>query len=75
MFKARRRAIQVDTGTYLNRPSGDDERYADWLKSFDIETHKGEISELLVTLVEVRSLYTSLVCFILVSYLTLHITG
>lgn len=60
-LQARRRAIQVDTGTYLNEPSGDQELYAEWLKSFDIEAHKGDISELLVSLVEVRSLYTSLV--------------
>ncbi|KAL4236360.1 BSD domain-containing protein 1 [Mactra antiquata] len=59
--KARLRAIQVDTGTYVNEPSGSLELYADWLKSFDLENHKGDISELLVTMVEVRSLYTSLV--------------
>ncbi|WAR22913.1 BSDC1-like protein [Mya arenaria] len=59
--KARLRAIQVDTGTYLNDPSGSSQLYADWLKSFDIEAHKGEISELLVSMVEVRSLYTTLV--------------
>ncbi|XP_060572964.1 BSD domain-containing protein 1-like isoform X2 [Ruditapes philippinarum] len=59
--KARLRAIQVDTGTYLQEPSGPSEKYADWLKTFDLDTHKGDISELLVTMVEVRSLYTSLV--------------
>ncbi|KAH3831623.1 BSD domain-containing protein 1-A-like isoform X2 [Dreissena polymorpha] len=59
--KIRLRAVQVDTGTYLNEPAGSAELYADWLKTFDIEAHKGEISDLLVSMVEVRSLYTSLV--------------
>lgn len=55
------RAIQVDTGTYLQEPSGPPEKYAEWLKSFDLDAQKGDISDLLVTMVEVRSLYTSLV--------------
>lgn len=55
------RAVQVDTGTYLQEPSGPPEQYAEWLKSFDLDARKGDISDLLVTMVEVRSLYTSLV--------------
>ena len=59
--QARLRAIQVDTGTYVNPPSGSAQLYADWAASFDMEAHKGEISDLLVGMVEVRSLYTTLV--------------
>ncbi|KAL3868627.1 hypothetical protein ACJMK2_041418 [Sinanodonta woodiana] len=59
--KTRLRVMQVDPGTYLEKPSGPSEHYANWLKSFDLEHKKGEISELLVTMVEVRSLYTKLV--------------
>ena len=32
-----------------------------WVPSFDLDSHKGEISELLVSNVEVRALYTQMV--------------
>jgi len=35
--------------------------YREWLASFDVESSKGNISELLVSNVEVRALYTQLV--------------
>ena len=37
----------------------------EWCKSFDPEQHKGEISELLVNVPEIRSLYAKLVCTLL----------
>ena len=51
----------MDTGTYINEPSGSLEQFADWVKSFDIDSKKGDISELLISMVEVRSLYATLV--------------
>lgn len=43
--------------------------YEDWCKTFDPEQHKGEISELLVNVPEVRALYAKLVLtFILCNY-------
>ncbi|XP_052097559.1 BSD domain-containing protein 1-like [Mytilus californianus] len=59
--KARLHAIQVDPGTYCNDPTGSIDKYKEWLKSFDMEVRKGEVSELLVSQVEVRGLYTRLV--------------
>ncbi|XP_063410834.1 BSD domain-containing protein 1-like isoform X2 [Mytilus trossulus] len=59
--KARLHAIQVDPGTYCNDPSGSIDKYKEWLKSFNMEVRKGEVSELLVSQVEVRGLYTRLV--------------
>ena len=59
--KARLHAIQVDPSTYCSNPSGPREKYEEWLKSFDMNTKKGEVSELLVSQVEVRGLYTRLV--------------
>lgn len=35
--------------------------YEDWCKTFDAEQHKGEISELLVNVSEIRALYAKLV--------------
>ena len=60
-LQARLRAIQLDPGTYCNEPEGDPEQFAEWLKTFDIDSKKGDISELLVANVDVRSLYTQLV--------------
>ena len=51
----------MDTGTYIHEPSGPSEQFASWLKSFDIDSKKGDISELLISMVEVRSLYATLV--------------
>lgn len=59
--KARLHAIQVDPETYCNEPSGSKERYQEWQKSFDIDKYKGEVSELLVSKVELRAFYTKLV--------------
>jgi len=53
-------AIQTDPTTYTTEPSPSDS-YCDWQSSFDIESFKGNISELLVSNVEVRALYTQLV--------------
>ena len=36
--------------------------YKEWCKTFDPEQHKGEISELLVNVPEIRALYAKLVC-------------
>ena len=35
--------------------------YEEWFKTFDPEQHKGEISELLVNVPEIRALYAKLV--------------
>ena len=35
--------------------------YEEWCKTFDPEQHKGEISELLVNIPEIRALYAKLV--------------
>lgn len=61
-LQARLHAIQVDTGTYLNLSEADQELFSDWLKTFNMDETKGQISELLVSKAEVRSLYTKLVC-------------
>ena len=53
-------AIQVDPTTYTASPAPE-ERYNEWLTTFDLEISKGAISELLVSNVEVRALYTQLV--------------
>ena len=60
-LQARLNAIQVDEGTYVNEPSGPAEEFTAWRDEFHLDNHKGEISELLVVNVEVRSLYTQLV--------------
>ncbi|KAK6179613.1 hypothetical protein SNE40_011931 [Patella caerulea] len=59
--KARLHAIQVDPGTYLNEPTGPREHFIEWCRHFDMESRKGDVSELLVSKVEVRALYTKLV--------------
>ncbi|GFO37107.1 BSD domain-containing protein 1 [Plakobranchus ocellatus] len=59
--KARLHALQLDASTYMDPPRGAPEQYSMWLESFSLEQHKGEISELLVSKVEVRALYTKLV--------------
>ncbi|XP_059140222.1 BSD domain-containing protein 1-like isoform X3 [Physella acuta] len=59
--KARLNAIQLDASTYIDPPEGPPEQYIMWLESFNVDEHKGEISELLVSKVEVRALYTRLV--------------
>ena len=64
MTQARLRAIQLDPSTYCDEPEGDSEEYKKWLDSFVLDSKKGDISELLVINVDVRSLYTQLVSFL-----------
>ena len=59
--KARLHALQLDVETYTQPPRGSLEQFSMWKESFDIDSHKGDISELLVSKVEVRALYTKLV--------------
>ncbi|XP_069126162.1 BSD domain-containing protein 1-like [Argopecten irradians] len=59
--KARLHAVQVDPGTYCNKPAGDPEAFQEWVKNFSMDEVKGDVSELLVSKVEVRALYTKLV--------------
>ncbi|XP_061191177.1 BSD domain-containing protein 1-like [Saccostrea echinata] len=59
--KARLHAIQIDPETYCSEPSGSPEKFQEWQKSFDLEKHKGDVSELLVSKVELRAFYTKLV--------------
>ncbi|GAB1600183.1 BSD domain-containing protein 1-like isoform X1 [Argonauta hians] len=58
--QARLHAIQVDPGTYCNPPASGD-KFANWLKTFELENEKGSISELLVSNASIRALYTNLV--------------
>jgi hypothetical protein len=51
----------VDPNTYLREPSGSPDTYALWCEGLDLEEKKGEISDLLVSKVEVRALYTKMV--------------
>lgn len=59
--KARLHAIQIDPATYCNEPTGSKEEFEKWKATFDLEAKKGDISELLVSNVEVRALYTQMV--------------
>ena len=54
-------AIQLDPATYLSEPQGPKENYDKFLQDFILEDKKGDISELLVANVDVRSLYTQMV--------------
>jgi len=60
VVQARLHTLQTDPTTYTTEPSPADS-YREWLSSFDVESSKGRISELLVSNVEVRALYTQLV--------------
>lgn len=42
--------------------------FEEWCKTFDPDEHKGEISELLVNVPEIRALYAKLVCEIFFNY-------
>lgn len=57
--KARLHAVQIDPSTYTTEPSS--ERYREWLSKSNLDEMKGDISDLLVSNVEVRALYTQLV--------------
>lgn len=59
--QARLHAIQLDVGTYCDEPTGPWEKFEEWLRGFDLESKKRDISLLLVANVDVRSLYTQLV--------------
>ncbi|XP_048582521.1 BSD domain-containing protein 1 isoform X2 [Nematostella vectensis] len=59
--QARRHEIQTDPATYCTDPDGHPAQYEEWCNGFDLEQHKGEISELLVNMPEIRALYTKLV--------------
>jgi len=59
--KARLHALQLDPATYCDDASGPAEHYQAWLDTFILEDNKGDISEMLVTNSEVRSIYTQLV--------------
>lgn len=55
----------MDPATYINEPSGSPETYSMWCEGFDLDSKKGEVSDLLVSKVEVRGLYTKLVSVLL----------
>ncbi|XP_074642022.1 BSD domain-containing protein 1-like [Tubulanus polymorphus] len=59
--KARLHSIQVDPETYCQEPSGPPEQFHEWLNDFNLDEKKGIISELLVSKIEVRTLYTQMV--------------
>ena len=58
-------ALQSDINTYTEDPAPKDNKFQPWVEtSFDLEQVKPDISELLVSNSDVRSLYTQLVsCF------------
>lgn len=58
-YKARLHALQVDPATYTTEVTGD--AYQEWLSGANLDGMKGDISNLLVSNVEVRALYTQLV--------------
>ncbi|XP_071481232.1 BSD domain-containing protein 1-like [Diadema antillarum] len=58
--RARLHAMQTDPTTYCSDPDGHPD-FREWLESFNVESYKGDISELLVANTEVRALYTKLV--------------
>ncbi|XP_063968640.1 BSD domain-containing protein 1-like [Lytechinus pictus] len=58
--RARLHAMQTDPTTYCSDPDGVPD-YKEWMESFNVESFKGEISELLVVNTDVRALYTKLV--------------
>jgi hypothetical protein len=60
IVQVRLHELQIDPTTYSSNPTPE-ERYQEWLSTFDLEGSKGAISELLVSNVEVRALYTQLV--------------
>lgn len=47
---------------YIIISSGHLGMFEEWCKTFDPDEHKGEISELLVNVPEIRALYAKLVC-------------
>ncbi|XP_078361629.1 uncharacterized protein LOC144645987 [Oculina patagonica] len=60
-MQARLHEIQTDPATFCSEPDGHLAMYEEWCKTFDPEQHKGEISELLVNVPEIRALYAKLV--------------
>lgn len=61
LLKARLYEIQISPQTYCTEPDGPIDKFNDWKLTFDLESKKGEISELLVSVDEVRTIYTKLV--------------
>ncbi|XP_068748602.1 BSD domain-containing protein 1-like [Montipora capricornis] len=59
--QAKLHEIQTDPATFCSEPDGHLGMYEEWCKTFDPEQCKGEISELLVNVPEVRALYAKLV--------------
>lgn len=54
-------ALQVDRGTYLNPPEGDEQLYSMWLDEFDLDEHDEEINSLLRNCPSMREIYQELV--------------
>lgn len=59
--KARLYEIQISPQTYCTEPDGSIDSFDEWRSTFDLDSKKGEISELLVSVNELRSIYTKLV--------------
>ncbi|XP_067929931.1 BSD domain-containing protein 1-like isoform X2 [Watersipora subatra] len=59
--KARLFEIQSSPQTYCTEPDGPMEAFKEWRQTFDLDSRKGEISDLLVSVDVVRSIYTKLV--------------
>lgn len=59
--QARLHEIQTDPATFCSEPNGHLGMFEEWCKTFDPDEHKGEISELLVNVPEIRALYAKLV--------------
>jgi len=68
--QARLFEIQTSPQTYCTEPDGPQEQFDAWRSTFDLEAKKGEISDLLVSVNEVRSIYTKLVRLSCITLLT-----
>ncbi|XP_069613145.1 BSD domain-containing protein 1 isoform X3 [Ranitomeya imitator] len=58
--KARLYSLQSDPATYCNEPDGPLTQFDEWLTSWDSEERKADISELLVSSLSIRALYTKM---------------
>ncbi|XP_065062479.1 BSD domain-containing protein 1-like [Rhopilema esculentum] len=53
--------IQTEVGTYCNEPEGPKDNFLDWQQMFDFDSKRGEMSDMLVKVPEIRAIYSKLV--------------
>lgn len=61
LLQVRLYEIQTSAQTYCTDPDGSADEFERWKAEFDLESKKGDISELLVSVSEMRGIYTKLV--------------